>query len=84
MTGRNRHSYWWDEHRNLVWHLCQLPVDESFDSEQFEEFYVEVVDWLYDNIENCERHCRWRWRADDILVKFRYERDLLVFTLRWT
>jgi hypothetical protein len=44
---------------------------------------LEIVDYLYDRVDNCERHCRWTHGANYIRVKFRYERDALLFTLRF-
>ena len=79
-----RHYYWWDNDKNTGWHLCRVPVDEGFNSDQFEALYMEIVDWIYANVDHCQRHARWRWQDDDILVRFRYERDFLVFSLRWT
>lgn len=53
------------------------------------EQHREVVTWLYDNVDNPERHAR--WMLDDTigevtegLFKFRYERDCIHFTLRWS
>jgi|APFre7841882654_1041346.scaffolds.fasta_scaffold292112_1 hypothetical protein len=47
----------------------------------------EVVQWLYDNIDMCERHCRWAVDPSNnpnaTRVKFRYEKDYMWFKLRW-
>ena len=45
--------------------------------------YIEIVQWLYENIDNCERHARWVLDIDRIRVKFRHEKDYSWFTLRW-
>lgn len=50
---------------------------------KFEEIYNEIVQWLYDNIANCERHARWIILNDSIHVKFRFEKDYSWFTIRW-
>lgn len=48
---------------------------------------IEMINWLYDNIDKCERHARWYrvYRVSDgeFNVKFRYERDYIFFALRW-
>ena len=44
---------------------------------------IEMINWLYDNIDKCERHTRWYARSNFIKVKFRYERDYEWFMLTW-
>ena len=47
--------------------------------------YNEIIKWLETNIGKHERHCRWCVTDDDIVsFKFRYERDYIMFTLRWS
>jgi len=45
--------------------------------------YEKIIDWLYEHIGKCERHCRWYARSDFVKVKFRYERDYAWFHLVW-
>jgi len=40
------------------------------------KMYSDVLEWLYNRIDNCERHARWRVTRELIQVKFRYERDV--------
>jgi hypothetical protein len=40
-----------------------------------------AVKWLYDNIDNPERHCRWCRFQDKMCVKFRFEKNYLWFSL---
>jgi len=47
------------------------------------ERHDQVVKWLYDNIDKCERHCRWCRTPGGTRVKFRYERDYIWFNLTW-
>ena len=60
------------------WYICNVEV-------KYLDKYLEIIDWLYANIGKCERHCRWaainNFAAS---VKFRYERDYIMFTLRWS
>jgi hypothetical protein len=43
--------------------------------------HLEIVEWLYTNIDNPERHCRWCRFDSKMCVKFRYEKDYLWFSL---
>lgn len=46
--------------------------------------YCEIVQWMNENIENCIKHSRWRINENqEIDFKFRYERDYILFLLRW-
>lgn len=44
----------------------------------------EILLWMYDKVDNCERHARWTIIENYFHVKFRYERDLILFRLRWS
>jgi hypothetical protein len=44
----------------------------------------EIFKWVRDNIGKCERHCRWNFTETEIFYKFRYERDYIFFTLKWS
>ena len=47
--------------------------------------FNEIIKWLENNIGKHERHCRWGVTGDDLIsFKFRYERDYIMFTLRWS
>lgn len=41
----------------------------------------DIVLWLYKNIGKPERHCRWVRLKFEFRVKFRHERDYLLFAL---
>lgn len=45
--------------------------------------YVEILEWMYDKLDNCERHCRWQYNGNHLYFKFRYERHYTWFNLRW-
>jgi hypothetical protein len=47
--------------------------------------YFEILDWVEHNIGKFERHTRW-YVSDTSIVnfKFRYEKDYIMFTLRWS
>jgi hypothetical protein len=60
------------------WHEVELNLSGQINR------YREIMEWLYNSIDKCERHCRWFQTATGIKVKFRYERDYILFTLRWS
>ena len=67
----------WDETKP-GWHECSVEVKRI-------DKYLELIDWLYANIGKCERHCRWCTTSENtVSVKFRYEKDYIMFTLRWS
>jgi len=43
--------------------------------------HEEMVKWLYKNISNPERHCRWTRLENETRVKFRHEKDYVWFSL---
>ena len=45
------------------------------------EKYDDILEWLYNRIDNCERHARWRISRGLIQLKFRYERDVILCKL---
>lgn len=55
----------------------------SVNREKVMENCTEIIQWLYNNIDNCERHARWDCTMDYVKIKFRHERDCLLARLRW-
>lgn len=43
----------------------------------------DIIDWMYQNLDHVERHCRWNVQFNEFHVKFRYEKDYAWFKLRW-
>jgi hypothetical protein len=70
----------WYEDENNRWHHVFVPINNK----EIKEFYTEIIAWLYENVDNCLRHSRWRYNETGIDVKLRYERDYIMFTLRWS
>lgn len=68
------------EYTKPGWHEATVLVEHP--SQTFYK-YEEIIAWLYERIDNCERHCRWYARSNFIKVKFRYERDYEWFHLAW-
>jgi hypothetical protein len=59
------------------WYEHKITIGESCMSETYEE----VIYWLYNRIDNCERHARWMILRGEISVRFRYERDYILCKL---
>jgi len=63
----------------LKWYTARVLISENFTAKD----YIEILDWVANNIQNPYRHCRWRIDTDYIEFKFRYEKDYLLFALSW-
>jgi hypothetical protein len=66
------------EHTQPGWYECSVRTEDI-------DKYDEMTQWLLNNIGKYKRHCR--WCVNDVNVvsfKFRYERDYIMFTLRWS
>jgi hypothetical protein len=61
------------------WYECAVRVGTDHDHQK----RAEILDWIYHNIELCERHARWIYSDSVMHVKFRYQRDHTWFVLRW-
>jgi hypothetical protein len=66
---------------NPLWHEVILHEFEPIR-------YWEIVVWLYDQIDNPEKHVRWGPNAVgdndwDMRFRFRFEKDVILFKLRW-
>ena len=59
------------------WYEYEITIHNSSMSER----YSDILEWLYNRIDNCERHARWRITRGLIQVKFRYERDVILCKL---
>lgn len=46
--------------------------------------YCGIVDWITENLDGAAKHARWTIDPEYAYFKFRYERDYLIFTLRWS
>lgn len=72
---------WEDDHP--FWYRHDVNAQDSQNQTQLDLLHKEVVTWLYQNIDNPERHCRWTRQVLTISVKFRHEKDYLWFKLRF-
>lgn len=73
--------YHWYENEKPGWH--HIRITRSDEASLLSE-YAKMVTWVNTNIDNSVRHARWRVEIDGIDFKFRYERDFVLFTLRWS
>lgn len=68
------------ENTNAGWYEVQLPLTTRNKSKEAKE----IIQWMYDNLDGTEKHARWIAFEDCAKFKFRYERDAIMFTLRWS
>lgn len=82
-----RHHSYYDTRRGFYedkpnWYLFEL-LSRYDDFIEFGDSCMLMIDWMYDNLDNVERHCRWYTSFDAFSVKFRYEKDYTWFQLVW-
>jgi hypothetical protein len=66
------------EHTQPGWYECSVRA-ENIDK------YNEMTQWLVNNVGKYRRHSRWCVTdTNRVSFKFRYERDYIMFTLRWS
>lgn len=65
------------EYTQPGWHEYEITVGET----SMSETYDAILDWLYNRIDNCERHARWRITRGLVQLKFRHERDVILCKL---
>lgn len=66
------------ENTNMGWYETAVVFDPNG-----HVHYTDLLDWLYNQIDNCEKHSRWGFVDGIWKVKFRYERDFIWFRLVW-
>ena len=60
------------------WYECSVRAEHI-------DKYSEMTEWIVSNIGKYKRHCRWCVTdTNKVSFKFRYERDYIMFTLRWS
>lgn len=73
-------SNWWG--KQPKWNSYEISLSHLNYPDKLEK-YAELVSWIYDRIENPNRHAQWMFSTNKICVKFRYEKDYLMFILVW-
>lgn len=82
-----RHMLYYDMRKGWMndkpnWYHAKV-YNQLYDFISFQEHCLEIIDWLYSELDMPERHCRWTYDCDKIEVKFRYQQHYQWFTLRW-
>ena len=72
---------WWDDSR---WYEFIIENADGTWTDEYINRYKNIVEWVYSNVDGSYKHSRWTITKEFIKVKFRYERDILLFTLRWS
>lgn len=75
------YQYWSDHEK---WHEYILGIPESITYFELTKLWEEVYNWIVTNVSGYKKHARWSMKPYYIKVKFRYERDYLMFVLRWS
>ena len=83
MTDRP-HDYYdhikgWNE-TNPGWYEVEIHRQDPRESI---EKYVEILEWIKQNIQGYKKHTRYRYAGNYLRFKFRYERDYVWFKLTW-
>lgn len=42
-----------------------------------------ILEWIDYNIQGAEKHTVYKWNSEQFNIKFRHERDCIMFSLRW-
>lgn len=69
-------SFGWNTNCNEWYHSVVNIYDDYTLS-------INIINWLYDNVEGAEKHVRWQYIRSFFHVKFRHERDFIWFNMRW-
>jgi hypothetical protein len=64
------------ENTNPGWYTVEVQTST-------EKQHKDIVQWLYDKLDNPERHCVWVAYNDYSCFRFRHEKDYLWFRLAW-
>lgn len=75
----NRHWYNFEkgfENTNPGWYTVEVKTFSN-------KHHAEIVQWIFDNLDNPERHCVWVAYIDHSCFRFRYEKDFIWFRLTW-
>lgn len=79
------HVVTWNPEDKQGWYQYIIQPDPEQDYNSFFNYYQSILTWLYDSVDGCERHARWSILDNYALqFRFRYERDLIKFVLRWS
>ena len=82
MEFLEKHVHWYYNEKP-GWH--EYRIDRTHPT-SFEWLihYNSIVNWILENIDMPHRHSRWVIQPEHALFRFRYERNYLLFVLRWS
>lgn len=70
---------WWNE--KTRWPTVSVQLDGPLNVQLLK--FKKMVTWVNDTIDNCNKHCEWNIETNIAYFRFRYQRDLMLFMLRW-
>jgi hypothetical protein len=73
----------WFDKQKPGWYEYKIIRDDVSVHDWVSKYYT-VVSWILENIEMPYRHVRWTLYDEYAVYCFRYERNYLVFLLRWS
>lgn len=66
------------------WYTYAYKDHEDLPALYSRDKYAAMIDWIIEHVPGPYRHARWRYTIDGIQIKFRHEKDYLLFMLRWS
>jgi hypothetical protein len=81
--GDNVITTFWEERLWGRWYSYTFPDRAGYGFDDWLDYHSNVIEWIKENIPGYEKHSRWKFIGDSSLFCFRYERDYLLFVLRW-
>ena len=79
MSRIQEHWYDWNKGWDAThpgWHAIDINMGTK-------NYHIEMIEWMYENLDNPDRHCVWTRAMSVSSFKFRYERDYIWFKLSW-
>ena len=79
MSRIQEHWYDWNKGWDAT-HPGWYAIDINMGTKNY---HMEMIEWMYQNLDNPERHSVWTKIMNVSSFKFRYERDYIWFKLTW-
>lgn len=74
----------WCETEKLKWHLFTISINNFDDYIDYVTKYENIVKWIRNNVSGHLKHTRYDINEKEIRVRFRYEKDFILFLLFWS
>lgn len=75
------HIHWFKDEA-LKWYTASIYRENETSNEWIVK-YNDIVEWIKANIEKYDKHTRYKIEPETLTFKFRYERNYIVFNLKW-